>query len=47
MGKLTVESIGARDFPVIFAVIIVTSVFTIAGNMIAELCYRKLDPRIR
>lgn len=46
MGKLTVESIAARDFPVLFAVIVITAVFTIAGNIIAELCYRHLDPRI-
>lgn len=46
MGKLTVESIASRDFPVLFAVIVVTAVFTIAGNIAAELSYRYLDPRI-
>ena len=46
MGKLTVESIATRDFPVLFAVIVVTAVFTIVGNIAAELCYRYLDPRI-
>ncbi|MFZ4545416.1 MAG: ABC transporter permease [Saprospiraceae bacterium] len=46
MGKLTVESIANKDFPILFAVVILTAVFTILGNTIAELLYRHYDPKV-
>ena len=47
IGNLFIESIFARDFPIINAVIIIgTSMFVIA-NLIVALIYPWLDPRIR
>ena len=47
IGNLFIESIFARDFPIINAVIIIgTSMFVIA-NLIVDLIYPWLDPRIR
>ena len=47
IGNLFIESIFARDFPIINAVIIIgTSMFEIA-NLIVDLIYPWLDPRIR
>jgi peptide/nickel transport system permease protein len=46
MGKLTVESIANKDFPILFAVVILTAVFTILGNTLAELLYRHYDPKV-
>jgi ABC-type dipeptide/oligopeptide/nickel transport system permease component len=47
VGNLFIESIFARDFPIINAVIIIgTSMFVIA-NLIVDLIYPWLDPRIR
>ena len=47
IGNLFIESIFARDFPIINAVIIIgTSMFVIA-NLLVDLIYPWLDPRIR
>ena len=47
IGNLFIESIFARDFPIIIAVIIIgTSMFVIA-NLLVDLIYPWLDPRIR
>ena len=47
VGNLFIESIFARDFPIINAVIIIgTSMFVIA-NLLVDLIYPWLDPRIR
>ena len=47
IGNLFIESIFARDFPIINTVIIIgTSMFVIA-NLIVDLIYPWLDPRIR
>ncbi len=47
MGKLTVDAVFARDWPVVFAVLIMASVLTIAGLFIADLLYAWADPRVR
>ena len=47
IGNLFIESIFARDFPIINAVIVIgTSMFVIA-NLLVDLVYPLLDPRIR
>jgi ABC-type dipeptide/oligopeptide/nickel transport system permease component len=47
VGNLFIESIFARDFPIINAVIVIgTSMFVIA-NLLVDLIYPWLDPRIR
>ena len=47
VGNLFIESIFARDFPIINAVIVIgTSMFVVA-NLLVDLIYPWLDPRIR
>lgn len=47
LGRLMVDSIGYRDYPVIQAgVLVVGAVFTII-NLLADLSYAAADPRIR
>jgi len=47
IGNLFIESIFARDYPIINAVIIIgTSMFVLA-NLVVDLIYPWLDPRIR
>jgi len=47
MGRLIVDSIGARDYPVVMATSMLFAVMVVAGNLIADLLYRWADPRIR
>jgi peptide/nickel transport system permease protein len=47
MGRLGVEAIFARDYPVIMGVVTISAVLVLAGNFIADVLYAIVDPRIR
>jgi len=47
LGTLMVFSIQARDYPTIMGITVVISVTVMIGNMIVEILYGVLDPRIR
>jgi ABC-type dipeptide/oligopeptide/nickel transport system permease component len=46
LGRLAVEAILARDFPVIQGVVLVSAVVFVLVNFAAEMAYSLLDPRI-
>lgn len=46
MGKLSLDAIYARDYPVIFTVMMFTALLTMLGNLIADILYAFADPRI-
>lgn len=47
MGKLGLEAIMARDYPVIYTVTMFAGVMTLIGYLIADILYSFVDPRIR
>jgi peptide/nickel transport system permease protein len=47
VGRLAVESINARDFPVVQAVTLVAAAGVVLASLIVDLVYLMLDPRIR
>ena len=47
LGTLMVESIFARDQYVVVAIVLLSSVFLLAGNLMADLLLVASDPRIR
>lgn len=47
MGQLSYNAIMARDYPVIMGLLFITSILTLAGNLIADISYALVDPRIR
>ena len=47
LGLLTVQSIAARDFMVVQAVVLLGAFVTIAANLIADILYSVVDPRVR
>lgn len=47
IGRLTVQAILARDFPVIQASILLLSVIFVAVNFLTDLLYGVFDPRIK
>ena len=47
LGRLTVDAVLARDFPTIQGVILFFSVVYVAINLLIDLSYVVLDPRIR
>jgi len=46
-GKLTVDSVFQRDYPVIQGVVLVTATAYIVINLLVDLLYSVIDPRIR
>jgi peptide/nickel transport system permease protein len=47
IGRLTVDAILARDYPVIQAMILLTSATYVVVNLIIDISYTVFDPRIR
>lgn len=47
MGLLAIESLFARDYPIIMAVTLVIAVGFVLANLIVDIGYRFIDPRIR
>lgn len=47
IGRLAVESIFNRDFPVIQAVVLIAAVTVLVSNLLTDLAYGLLDPRVR
>ncbi len=46
MGSLMVESIYARDYPVVLAINFVGACMVIGGNFLADVAVRRVDPRV-
>jgi len=46
MGRLTIEAINQRDYPVMMAITLITAVLVAAGNLLADIAYAAVDPRI-
>ncbi|MBF9033913.1 ABC transporter permease subunit [Rhodobacterales bacterium HKCCE2091] len=47
IGRLAYESILSRDFPVIQVVVLVITAFFILANLVVDLLYLAIDPRMR
>ena len=47
LGSLMVQSINARDYPTIMGITVVIAVVVLVGNLMIDLLYNLLDPRIR
>jgi peptide/nickel transport system permease protein len=46
MGKLFFESIRMRDYPTLMGLILMFSVLTLVGQLLADICYALVDPRV-
>lgn len=47
VGRLLIESIASRDYPVIQGITVVVGTLVIAVNLVVDLSYAYLDPRVR
>jgi len=47
IGRVSVGAIQRRDFPLLMGSVIMTVVLVVVGNLVADLSYAYLDPRIR
>ncbi|MEA3329084.1 MAG: ABC transporter permease [Candidatus Omnitrophota bacterium] len=47
MGQLFYQSVMARDYPVVMAVLVIGAILTLLANLAADITYFYVDPRIR
>ena len=47
LGRLTFDAINARDSPLLMGMFIFISLLVAIGNLVTDLLYALLDPRIR
>ena len=47
VGRVLVEAVQARDYPVVMAATAVSAALVVAGNMLADVLAAWLDPRVR
>lgn len=47
MGLLFYMSVMMRDYPVVMGILTIGAVLTVAGNLMADLSYALVDPRVR
>lgn len=46
MGKLSLDALYSRDYPIIFTVMMFTAILTMLGNLVSDILYAIVDPRI-
>lgn len=46
MGRLTVEAVSGRDYPILMATTTIAAVLTVLGNLAADVTYAVVDPRV-
>ncbi len=47
LGHATVDAVLTGDYPVMMSIVLLTSVLTITGNLLVDILYAWLDPRVR
>ena len=47
LGLLGYEATVSRDYPVMFALIFIFTLLGLVANLLSDLCYKFIDPRIR
>lgn len=47
MGKLSYEALLSKNYPLIFSIILLSSSLTLFGNLIGDVMYAVLDPRVK
>ena len=47
LGRLLVDSLGVRDYPVIQGCILLITIIFVMTNLVVDVSYAFLDPRIR
>ena len=47
LGQVAVQSIQTEDLPVIIGFVLVAAAFVVVANIVVDLAYALLDPRVR
>lgn len=47
IGQLTIDSISGRDYPTLMAINLIAAVMVLAANLLTDLLYSVVDPRVK
>ena len=47
LGQLAVQSVTTQDLPVIIGTVVLAAAFIVVANILVDICYALLDPRVR
>lgn len=47
MGRLYYDSATARNYPILLGILMISAVLVILANLMADIAYAYLDPRVR
>jgi peptide/nickel transport system permease protein len=47
IGRLTIDATRGFDYPLLMGILLVTSVFVVLANLLADIAYALVDPRIK
>jgi peptide/nickel transport system permease protein len=46
MGRVMVDAVGGRDYPVVMATTAIFAALVVIGNLLADMLYSVADPRV-
>ena len=47
MGRLFVDSLNMKEYPILMGLMMFTALFVIVGNLVADIAIAAMDPRVR
>ena len=47
MGRMTFEAVRSKDYPIVMAVVVITSMMLLASYIVRDVAYGVVDPRVR
>ena len=47
IGSQMVTALGQRDYPVVQGCVLIMSIFVMVINLLVDLCYKWIDPRVK
>jgi peptide/nickel transport system permease protein len=47
LGRMAINAVSARDYPVVMGTVVIGAVLYIIGNLASDLFYTWIDPRVR
>jgi ABC-type dipeptide/oligopeptide/nickel transport system permease component len=47
VGRLSTSAVFAKDYSIIMAVVLISAIMIVTANLLVDICYAYLDPRIK
>jgi peptide/nickel transport system permease protein len=47
VGRLAVQAVSTRDFPIIQGTVLLVAMAYVVSNLVVDVAYAALDPRVR